>query len=109
MTQAGIVRGGGEKRSLRGVFKQLHLFFGQADGKFQIPPVELGLVQIEQPLGEERVIVQKGRDGRLALAVAAQQSAGPRIVHSGDEKLRRAAGGGGVTRLFQNGATAREG
>src|ERR1039458_10874615 len=82
--------------------------FGEADGQFQVAAVELGLVEVEQALGEKRVVVEDSGDGRFALAVASQQNSGRGVPGARDQKPRGAAGGLGVGLLAEHGGAPGE-
>ena len=54
------------------------LYRSQPRISIQIAELELRFVEIEQRLGEERVVVEEARNGSVALAITAQQPLGPR-------------------------------
>ena len=72
-----VAGGGAEERRLRPRSSNSSRCFSvRRTARSQMADVELRFVEIEQRLGEEGVVVEKARNGGVALAVAAQQHAG---------------------------------
>src|SRR5258708_3978976 len=88
--QAGIPSGGGEEGALRSVFEQFAHLRVKGDGVFEMRRIEIGLIQIQQRGGDERVVVQKSWNCCIPIAESAQQHACLSIVHARKNKSRRA-------------------
>ena len=81
---------GAEESAVLGVFEQLALLFGEADGRFEMAEIELRFVEIEERLGEQRVIVEEAGDGGVALR-GSGAAAGPCRNRTNDSRMNSAA------------------
>ena len=104
-----VVRGGAEECARFGILEQLPLLFGKPNRQLQMAPVELSFVEIEQPLDEHRVVIEKTWNRGIARAIAAQQRAARGIVQMADDELRCTPRGLSVAGIVEHRSALGEG
>ncbi|GIW73141.1 MAG: hypothetical protein KatS3mg102_2683 [Planctomycetota bacterium] len=90
------------------IVEQLHHLAGQPARRQQPAQLEVGLVQLQQPPAHERIVVEKARDRRLALAPAVQQPPVFGLHHVLEHEGGRPLGGSRIPRGIERAAGERQ-